>query len=237
MKKFSVILLGLNLVVAAWLLISGVTHERGGLPPIGASVARLELLDEVVPKGTGAAERPIHTDVHASPVEDAHDTGAALEAEPEKLHVCFSIGPFAEENVANKAMAFLQQQGMATELRTEWHNEFFGYWVYLPPFPNREAALAVTRELKLHGIDDFFIVLASAKQNAISLGVYRNHETALALQKRLQSMDFKAELEKRMQNRPEFWLDYTGKLRLSTELLTALQMENPAVNLLDRACQ
>lgn len=230
MKKIALLLLGLNAVAAMVVLAMEMLAPPDEPPPIGKDVPGLVLLSERTGENGSAPAQPQHdmqavqdAGEAAGPEQATHEDGSDRKAAATEPEICLSVGPFADEAAVEKAIALLKEHGMTAKPRTEWHDEFFGYWVYLPPYPSREAAVAVTRELKLHGIEDFFIVLASARQNAISLGVYRNHDTAVKLQQRLKSMDFDARIEKRMRSRPEYWLDYQGHLRPGGEMLSRLK--------------
>ena len=243
MKKIALSLLGLNILVGMAILAVEMLASPDEPPPIDEDVPGLELLSErasqpgsvTVGQPHDASSR--HDEAGGGAVaETAHENGPVVQAAAAEPEICLSVGPFADEGLAEQAAEVLKQHGLATELRTEWHDEFFGYWVYLPPYPSREAAVAVTRELKLHGIEDFFIVLASARQNAISLGVYRNHDTAINLQKRLKSMDFDARIERRMRSRAEYWLDYQGHLRPGEAVLSRLKKDHPRAQVRQHAC-
>ncbi len=50
--------------------------------------------------------------------------------------------------------------------------ERVGYWVYLPPLDDVEAAEARVEELRAEGIDDVAVVRAGPQQHAISLGIF-----------------------------------------------------------------
>ena len=59
--------------------------------------------------------------------------------------------------------------------------EAAGWWVFIAPQANRSAALKKAAELKALGVEDYFIVQEEgANRWALSLGVFRTEESALA---------------------------------------------------------
>jgi hypothetical protein len=58
-------------------------------------------------------------------------------------------------------------------------DETAGWWVFIPPQPNRAAALKKTAELKGLGIDDYFVLQDEGKMRwAVSLGIFSTEEAA-----------------------------------------------------------
>ncbi|MCL4799474.1 MAG: SPOR domain-containing protein [Burkholderiales bacterium] len=91
---------------------------------------------------------------------------------------CIEWGPIGPNDVARAedAIAGLQA-GLKIENRRP--EESAGWWVYIPPFPSRQAANQRVAELRRLGIEDYFIIPDDAKfRNAVSLGVFRNEEAA-----------------------------------------------------------
>ena len=56
-----------------------------------------------------------------------------------------------------------------------------GWWVYLPPLPDRPAIDAAVRSLQAAGVEEYYVVDAEGPtRNAISLGIFKSEESALA---------------------------------------------------------
>lgn len=54
-----------------------------------------------------------------------------------------------------------------------------GYWVYIPPLPNKAAVNKRLEQIKSQGVQDFYIVQEPpAMSNAISLGVFKTNKAA-----------------------------------------------------------
>lgn len=91
---------------------------------------------------------------------------------------CVEWGGFAlaEASKAEQALAALALGNRLSQRRSE---ETAGWWVFIPPQPNRAAALKKTAELKALGVDDFFVLQDEGKARwAVSLGVFSSEEAA-----------------------------------------------------------
>ena len=89
-----------------------------------------------------------------------------------------------------------------TERRAEVHN------VFIPPLPNREAALAVSRKLAEQGVSDYYIVSVEEKRNAIALGLFEDPATAALRAEEIRKLGYEASSEVRYGERTVYWLDF-----------------------------
>jgi SPOR domain len=83
-----------------------------------------------------------------------------------------------------------------------------GWWVYLPAFNSRNAALGAARDLSAKGIRDYYVVTAGDQENTISLGLFRDGANAIRRRDELTALGFDAQLDERSDDTPEYWLDY-----------------------------
>ena len=93
---------------------------------------------------------------------------------------CIEWGGFAvaEAPKAEQALAPLALGARLSQRRSE---ETAGWWVFIPPQPNRAATQKKTTELKALGIDDYFILQDEGRMRwAVSLGVFSSEEAARA---------------------------------------------------------
>jgi SPOR domain len=91
---------------------------------------------------------------------------------------CIEWGGFAVAE-APRAEKALEPLALGTRLSQRRSEETAGWWVFIPPQPNRPAALKKTAELKALGIDDFFIIQDEGKMRwAVSLGVFSSEDAA-----------------------------------------------------------
>lgn len=91
---------------------------------------------------------------------------------------CIEWGGFAlaEAPRAGEALAPLALGARLSQRRSD---ETAGWWVFIPPQPNRAAALKKTAELKALGVDDFFVIQDEGRTRwAVSLGIFSSEEAA-----------------------------------------------------------
>ncbi|GAB6039866.1 hypothetical protein [Endothiovibrio diazotrophicus] len=182
-------------------------------------------LAEVVPTplaarsaGSGAAAPPIATPSGLpQPVRIAPSYASS---------VCYSFGPFPKSFLASKATVRLEEMGAKVERRSVRDRQQVGYWIYLPPLESKQAAVRKTQELAAKKIEDFFIVLASRYENAISLGVYKNRHGAEKRLEELRQSGFEPVMEPRYQPINVYWLDVSGVL--NERQWSAVREEYPA---------
>ncbi len=91
---------------------------------------------------------------------------------------CIEWGGFAlaEAQRAEEALAPLALGARLSQRRSD---ETAGWWVFIPPQPNRAAALKKTAELKALGVDDFFVVQDEDRTRwSVSLGIFSSEDAA-----------------------------------------------------------
>jgi sporulation related protein len=107
------------------------------------------------------------------------DAPAAVPAPaPVKVAACVELGAFnaAEAAKVEQALGPLALGARLSQRRVE---DTAGFWVYLPPQPNRQGANRKIAELKKLGVGEFFIVQDDPDYRfAISLGVFKSRDAA-----------------------------------------------------------
>ena len=91
---------------------------------------------------------------------------------------CLEWGSFtlADYRRAEKALEPLDLGDRLAQRRTA---ETAGWWVFIPPQPNRQAALKKAAELKALSVDDYFVITDEGDFRwALSLGIFRSEEAA-----------------------------------------------------------
>src|SRR3954467_986482 len=99
---------------------------------------------------------------------------------PAPVASCLEWGSFTlvDAPKAEKVLEPLILNGRIVQRRTE---EMAGWWVFIPPQSNRQAALKKAGELKALGVTDYFVVSEEgASRWALSLGVFRSQDAAQA---------------------------------------------------------
>jgi SPOR domain len=99
---------------------------------------------------------------------------------PKAAAVCLEWGAFTGADVA-RAQQALEPLALGAKLTQRTQQDVSGFWVYMPPLANRQAAAQKAGELKHLGVQDYFIVSDDPKwHNAISLGVFKTEDAAKA---------------------------------------------------------
>jgi hypothetical protein len=111
----------------------------------------------------------------------AQVSALARKPEPPKVPtVCLEWGAFAGADTARAALA-LEPLALGAKLTQRKQEEVAGFWVYIGPLANRQAATQKAGELKRLGVDDYFVVIDDSNwRNAVSLGVFKTEDAAKA---------------------------------------------------------
>ncbi len=111
---------------------------------------------------------------------------------PKVPTVCLEWGAFVGGDAARAGQA-LEPLGLGAKLTQRRQEDVAGFWVYIPPLANRQAATQKAGELKRLGVDEYFIVPDDPKwRNAISLGVFKTEEAANARRDALRAKGVKS---------------------------------------------
>ena len=88
---------------------------------------------------------------------------------------CTHAGGFQSRRAVAEAALWLQSYGAEVfEVRHEEHRIAGSYRVYLPPFENRDVALAKVGEIRGRGVRDIALIGDGELANGISFGVFRD---------------------------------------------------------------
>jgi hypothetical protein len=171
---FFVLLLG-NLAFFAWSWLARAGSGEGQLLDQQLHPEAIRLLTpEQVAKAAAKQVPP----APAKP-EKAPETQAAAKApEPVKVAECMELGAFnsAEAAKVEQALGPLALGPRLSQRRVE---ETAGFWVFIPPQPNRQSANVKVAQLKKLGVGEFFVVQDDPEfRYAISLGVFKSREAA-----------------------------------------------------------
>jgi len=175
MRLLFLLLLAANLALLAWFQhfspSDGTADPEPARRQINPEMIRV-LRDRdtagAVPPGARPAAAPVAA-------QGAQVPAGTVPASPGK---CSEWGGFAvaEAPKAEQALAPLALGARLVQRRSE---ETAGWWVFIPPQPNRAAALKKTAELKTLGIDDYFILQDEGKMRwSVSLGIFSSEEAA-----------------------------------------------------------
>lgn len=147
--------------------------------------------------------------------------------------LCSSLGPWQDEASAGQAKAELGALAADASVATVTVQKQGLSWVYLPAYASRDEAMKVLKQLQGMGVDSF-ITKDGDSDNAISLGFFGSHDSALGLQQRMQQAGFNAQVRETAHDLTEYWL-YLGSAKADD--LAAWLDQHPDITLGKVACQ
>ncbi len=132
------------------------------------------------------------------------------DSEPEIFNQeCFSVGAFNAKSEVSPIIDAIKNDVIKLRTRKIISTQEAGYWVYIPAKNSREEALKLGRQLSEYDIKDYYVVTGGENENTLSLGLYRDRRNADARLQELLSKGFNAKKQVKVEQWPEFWLDYT----------------------------
>jgi len=102
-----------------------------------------------------------------------------------KAGACLEWGPFTTAEL-QRAQDQLSKLKVANAIAREVDSPD-AWWVHIPPAKSREDADRRVRELEELGIADARVVVDEGYRNAVSLGIFRSQEAAVAYQARMRA--------------------------------------------------
>lgn len=121
--------------------------------------------------------------------------------------ICYALGPFDGLPQAKNISEKLQDLGAFTSERSATIDTPMGYWVYLPSFGSWKEAKAKINDLEKKGLTDLFIVGRGAMKNAVSLGLFKNQDSAKDRVAFLKKMGETPKIETQFKQQDQYWID------------------------------
>ena len=122
-----------------------------------------------------------------------------------KEPVCTIVGSFDKLLKAEYFVERLMALGLDAEVKELVVASKPGFWLHLRPEPSRKEALRRLRELQSRGIDSYVIPTGDLA-NGISLGMFSNRESALALQQSVRQQGYQPEILDIVREQKEIWI-------------------------------
>lgn len=165
--------------------------------------------DTVVPRPVANTEQPAASAGGATLHLLSEDPQPARQNPPpasvHKTGLCPVVGPWSGRGEAERARVQLDAAGLRASVQAVTVHRDHLNWVYLPPYPSRQKALAVLGDLQSHGVDSF-IVKDGQYANAISLGYFTSDDSAQGLQLRMRDAGYPAQVTQTSRPVTEYWL-------------------------------
>ena len=134
-----------------------------------------------------AAEVPMAPDVpRLQLLAEARQAGVAAPA-------CRAVAATGRDG-ARALARIARAAGLQAAVTRETARKLTGYWVYLPPFPDRATARKAVRRLAEAGVHDVQ-VLGGRRANAVSLGLFRNRALAERRRARVAALGYEPVIE------------------------------------------
>lgn len=198
MRWVLILLLTLNVCYLLWEWLQA-APERESRPELPA-VPQVELLGEVREEGAVPASRGPDDE------EPAGDESTPV-ADSAR---CARIGPFSDQQ-ARSAFADRLDSGLPLESGSSERVVDTLYRVYLPPYPDREAAVEANEQLRQaleeQGLEiDSFVISSGELDDGISLGVFGQQENARTVRERMQELEYPVRIREESRTETDFWL-------------------------------
>jgi hypothetical protein len=181
-------------------------------PPAGAQPSAAKPLASTTPAAAATPlTAPAATPASSTPPSStAPATASAPKPAPPAPEAaplaCLEWGSFSPQD-APRAEQRLEPLALGVRLAQYRGEETAGWWVFIPPQPNRATAQKKAAELKKLGVDDYFVVQEDGKLRwALSLGVFRTEEAARARLEALRARGVRsAQVGRRETRVPKVW--------------------------------
>lgn len=121
---------------------------------------------------------------------------------------CYTLGPFRDLDNLRGLTREIKSYVVKADFRGREEKEQTLYWVYLKPEKTRKKAIETGKQLKAKKIKDFYVIRDGEKENGLSLGRFRNKESAYGLAKKVQILGFDVIVEPVFRSYTIYWLDY-----------------------------
>lgn len=122
---------------------------------------------------------------------------------------CYTLGVFKTKSESAPILNILKKNVLKIRTRKIISSQEAGYWVYIPAKNSRNEALEIGRKLSELNIKDYYVVTGGENENTISLGLYREIGNADARLQELKRKGFNAKKQIKIEQWPEFWIDYS----------------------------
>lgn len=225
-----------NILVFAWFMFlkqqDQVQQQQAQKAQFDFSKApSLELLSQL-PEGEKAKLRRSKVKAKKPAVSDAKAEAGADQ--------CVLIGPFVElistRQIRDRLELSTEQSSM---VKLEVVLEPVS-WVLLPPTASREQAIENLQELRSNNIDSFLVSNNDdGYENAISLGVFSNAESAEKVAAKLKEQGYPAMVTQKQRKKTDYWLalDLASSKSFDKSSIEAFKEEMPEIKIKEKDCQ
>jgi len=122
---------------------------------------------------------------------------------------CYTLGPFRDLKKLHKVMRDIKPYVSGSGVRQRKEKERPIFWVYIKPASSRKEVKKKAMRLKKRKIKDYYIIREGDKNNGISLGYFKNRNSAYQLAKKVKKAGFSDVIvESISRSNTSYWLNY-----------------------------
>lgn len=184
------------------------SHERGGNDSEG--LPTLTILPEPLP----SPDHLIRKTIIPTPVVSQKEIVSPLVVTPKPVFVevdqsiCQLLGPYVNMMSARHARTRanrLQFDASVRRIKVP-ANVPIEYWVHIPRQPNRSTAIMILKRLQFDSVDSYLMTRGD-NRNAISLGLFRNYDSARRLMRKMSVYGYPIEIQTMRKYKQEYWVE------------------------------
>ena len=142
---------------------------------------------------------------------------------------CYSVGPFKDENDAKFLGIRAEALGFESAMRSLATGGSIEHWVHIPPLSSRQQSLQLLRELQGRGVDSYIITQGELAEG-ISLGLFRNKQSAASLTAKMQGLDYDVVIKEVLRGEKELWLEFPQVTALTEAMRKRIAGEGQPLN-------
>ncbi|MBL4882752.1 MAG: SPOR domain-containing protein [Oleispira sp.] len=142
---------------------------------------------------------------------------------------CYSVGPFKDVSDAKFLGIRAEALGFSSQMRSLATGGSIEHWVHIPPLANRQQSLQLLRELQGRGVDSYIITQGDLAEG-ISLGLFRNKQSADSLSKKMQAMNYNVVIKEVLRGEKELWLEFPQVSALTEAMRKRVAGEGQPLN-------
>jgi len=160
----------------------------------------------------GAAVIPGASPAETTAVAPVAAPGAAVATDARPLpeapapSYCLRIGPLRDGAEGERLRQRVREWLPAARVEEGEAPDRSSYWVHIPPRASDAEASAVVRALKARGVDSFVIRDEPALLHGVSLGVFRDPDSAKELSERRQGIGYPVAIHEKPRTRRAFFV-------------------------------
>ena len=134
---------------------------------------------------------------------------ASVNKIPERTLVCFSVGPFDEDEKSDEVYEILLDSGIDAKQRSVRERQPKSYWVYLPPHESLAEANATVAFLENNNINEYYVMPEPPEHlHAISLGLFEKLSAARNKLAEIKKIKLDPKMEVRFNEFTQYWIDF-----------------------------